>query len=128
LRAGARVATRVRVLERRCYCGLLFAIAAIVAVAVPSYLHLTGSSLRDLAAWQIRDYARAANQWRDDFPDAACPSSLERLAEYTADKQVRDVYGAPFQLLCTEHGFVVYALGEDGRLGTPDDLWTSTPN
>lgn len=102
-------------------------IAVVMMLAAP-YLRARARrmSLRGLAEAQIHVYAHAAERWRADYPDAACPSSLERLAEYTMDKHVRDVYGEPLVLLCTPKGFVVYSLGEDGRLGTADDLWSST--
>jgi hypothetical protein len=104
------------------------AVALVVAlklVVAPWIVDRLGCSLLEHSRRFVKEYAEAIPRWQEAHPGRSCPGGVRELTEYTRLHDVRDGYGEELQLLCTAKGIVVYSLGEDGKLGTADDLWGS---
>ena len=77
----------------------------------------------------VKKYAyEAFPQWAVEHPDKACPDRLAHLAAYIHRKDDKDPWGRPYRMFCGDNlpkdvkGFGVVSLGEDGKLGTADDI------
>ena len=116
-----------------------WAVAALVsflmvgAVVAPRVMKCYGESKRDVARATVRKYAfEAYPSWLAAHPDRECPDALAELNEYMHNRDTRDVWGNDYVMLCGRRGspvrargFVVLSAGEDGRLGTADDVYSS---
>ena len=79
---------------------------------------------RDSIARLAEPVLAAAQQWRDQNPDG-CPTigGLIRDGSLSADVQREDPWGGTLRLVCSEGGrFSVLSPGQDGQLGTNDDI------
>ena len=84
-----------------------------------------GESLVDIGRKVVREFGAAIPQWQAAHPGRTCPGALGELTQYTRYQDTHDPWGGTLGMLCTKDGIVVYSLGEDGQLGTPDDLWSA---
>ena len=94
--------------------------AAIVLVARPSLARDSRESIARLA----EPVLAAAHQWRDQNPDG-CPTIGVLIHEglLSADVEREDPWGGTLRLVCSEGGqFSLLSPGQDGRLGTDDDI------
>ena len=105
-------------------------IAALLAVTADALTGGTRSGLLgyhalsrgDIALREAKQYAYDAYpSWAAAHPDHDCPSSLGELTDYMNQKGELDPWGRPFQFGC-DRGLWVRSLGEDGVLGTEDDV------
>jgi hypothetical protein len=104
----------------------LAAVLVMQLVIVPRINRMFGDSKADIARHMVSTYVTLAYPaWREAHPRELCPSSLVELDEYTGWKSTHDPWGEDYAMVCAHHGFVVYSLGEDGRLGTADDVWSN---
>jgi hypothetical protein len=121
------------------------AISFAITVGLAGLADLRGYSSRvthcydsksDITRLQVNEYADSAYVlWARANPGRRCPDALGDLNEFTNRKGVRagrpditDSWGNPMLMLCGEKllpgadGIAVTSAGEDGRLGTPDDI------
>ena len=67
-------------------------------------------------------------QWAMAHPDKQCPASIDELTEYTNERTTLDPWGRAYVLQCGAsapagtHGVLVMSGGEDGQVGTADDV------
>jgi hypothetical protein len=81
------------------------------------------ASKEDDAKMTARKYAYEAYPcWVSAHPDRTCPGSLLELNEWMNNKDIRDVWGNDYVMVCGEKGIVVVSPGKDGALGTADDI------
>jgi hypothetical protein len=57
--------------------------------------------------------------WLVDHPDRPCPPSFAALIDRV---EARDPWDRPYYLVCRDVGIIVVSAGEDGKLGTDDDI------
>jgi hypothetical protein len=109
--------------------GLIF-----VAALVSRMMNLCGERrLLQIARVTTKLYAFEAYPcWRTAHPDRVCPDTLSELDEYMNNRDIRDVWGNDYVMVCPStdsvvqpHGIIVLSAGEDGRLGTFDDISSS---
>jgi hypothetical protein len=67
----------------------------------------------------------ALPQWQQQT-GRACPDVLTELTPYMNDHDARDIWGHDYVLICGGRGAAVISTGEDGELGTDDDLVAAT--
>jgi len=80
-------------------------------------------SKADIARATAKKYAfEAYPSWRLAHADTACPRSLEELNDYMNNKDTKDPWGGSYVMGCGEKNLVVMSPGEDGLLGTADDI------
>jgi|SRR5579862_7416254 len=86
-----------------------------------------------MAKLDVRKLAfEAYAQFLGDHPSKSCPDSLKDLTPYMNDDHVSDPWGNPYAMKCEPspkgHGydFRVISAGPDGKMGTDDDLDSST--
>ena len=82
-------------------------------------------SKHDVAERVARDIAYSAYpDWQSSHPGQHCPS-LADLASYRDSEDRVDPWGNDWQLACALDGsLVVHSAGEDGKLGSEDDVWS----
>ena len=93
---------------------------AIVLVARPSLARDNADSIARLA----EPVLAAAQQWRDQNAEG-CPTIGGLIHEGLLDSNVEreDPWGGTLRLVCSESGqFRVLSPGQDGQLGTEDDI------
>jgi hypothetical protein len=91
-----------------------------ILIARPSLAH----DNRDTIARLAEPVLAAARQWREQNPDG-CPTigGLIRERMLDADVDREDPWGGTLRLVCAEGGqFSLLSPGQDGRLGTEDDI------
>lgn len=77
----------------------------------------------DIAELAVRDYgSEAFASWRADHPGRTCPVSLDELSPYLGSRDTRDPWGNPYRFACVDGSLWVVSSGEDGKIGTDDDL------
>jgi hypothetical protein len=81
----------------------------------------------DLATLLVRAYVEEAYpKWLADNKGKKCPAKIEELAKYFGDDPgipiLQDPWGHDLVMQCDDRGIVVLSVGEDGQLGTPDDV------
>jgi prepilin-type N-terminal cleavage/methylation domain-containing protein len=79
----------------------------------------------------VTDFAsKAYTQWSLNSGET-CPQSLEELKKYTNVPETKDAWGRPLTMVCAGSGggelpegipFGVVSAGEDGQMGTADDI------
>src|SRR5262245_16437125 len=81
----------------------------------------------------LKEYEGAYTRWVADN-DGDCPESLTALTKYTNKKDLKDVWGTDFVMMCgdqvqTESHFGVVSWGPDKKQNTDDDIhsWDSKP-
>lgn len=109
-------------------------VVSLVAAAVAPRHACCGESKGEDTKIKVRKYAHEAYPaWAVEHPDRACPDRLSDLNVYTNDQSAsatRDHWGSPLVMLCGANlpagakGLVVASSGEDGELGTADDIWS----
>jgi hypothetical protein len=82
---------------------------------------------RDMALLLVRAYVEEAYpQWKSDNAGKTCPGKLEELAKYFGEEPgipvLEDPWGHALVMQCDAKGLVVVSVGEDGSLGTADDV------
>jgi len=100
--------------------GIGFICVAVVLVARPSLAHDNQESIARLA----EPVLAAAHQWREQNPEG-CPTIGGLINEGTlrADVEREDPWGGTLRLVCAEGDqFSLLSPGQDGRLGTDDDI------
>ncbi len=93
---------------------------AVVLVARPSLARDNRDSIARLA----EPVLVAASRWREQNPDG-CPTIGGLIHEGILDANVEreDPWGGTLRLVCAEGGqFSLLSSGQDGRLGTEDDI------
>jgi hypothetical protein len=75
---------------------------------------MTGGAVLELAY-------KAYPQWRLEHRGQSCPRSFDELVAYTHWPE-EDWWGRPYVLICRDIGIAVVSVGEDGKLGTEDDI------
>jgi|GEM_PF-3379070 len=94
-------------------------LGAVVLIARPS-LARDYASIDEIA----RPLLSAAGHWRESNPEG-CPTIGGLIHEGAVSQDVvrHDPWGGPFRLVClVDGGFALLSPGQDGRLGTEDDL------
>lgn len=94
--------------------------AAAVLIARPSLARNNQDSIARLA----EPVLAAAHQWREQNPDG-CPTIGGLIHEGILDANVEreDPWGGTLRLVCADGGeFSLLSSGQDGRLGTDDDI------
>jgi hypothetical protein len=88
----------------------------------------------DVASATVKKYAyEAYPSWRMANPAGDCPWSLYELNQWMNNKDIRDPWGSDYEYKCIRDDrgdmrLIVRSLGDDGRRGTDDDLWSHLPN
>ena len=88
-----------------------------------------GESKADVARATGEKFAfEAYPSWALAHPERACPDGLEDLNEYMNNRDIRDPWGHDFVMRCGRdlpagaRGIAILSAGEDGELGTCDDI------
>ncbi len=93
---------------------------AVVLVASPSLAHDNQASIARLA----EPVLTAAREWREQNPEG-CPTigGLINEGNLSADVEREDPWGGTLRLVCADGDkFSLLSPGQDGRLGTDDDI------
>jgi hypothetical protein len=118
------------------------AIGLVTAVVIPAIARYVGGGeqaaedlpsqgapmgSRDMALLLVRAYVEEAYpQWKSDNAGKTCPGKLEELAKYFGEEPgipvLEDPWGHALVMQCDAKGLVVVSVGEDGSLGTADDV------
>jgi len=101
------------------------ALLAVVGIAASARIVRcrAGMTRTDIATLAVKDYvAEAFPGWRADHPGRACPTSLAELSPYLNSRDTRDPWGEPYRFACGAARLFVVSSGEDGKLGTEDDI------
>ncbi len=119
------------------------AIGLVTAVIVPALARYVGGGSEEtppdmqgngppmgtgeLAQLLVRAYAEEAYpKWKADNAGKTCPGKLDEVAKYFGENPgipvMTDPWGHALVMQCDAKGFVVVSLGEDGALGTADDV------
>jgi hypothetical protein len=87
------------------------------------------ASKRDRARLAVMKLANEGfPMWAARHMDAACPRSVDELAQLLWDREERDPWGRPFVIQCGAdlppgaHGIAISSLGRDGAPNTADDI------
>jgi hypothetical protein len=83
----------------------------------------------DLNKIMVKKYAdEAYPQWSMLHRAKTCPDSIDELAAEEDQREAVDEWGNPLTMLCGDqrppgvHGVGIVSAGEDGELGTADDV------
>jgi hypothetical protein len=84
-------------------------------------------SKADVARATVRRYVyEAYPSWLAAHPDQSCPADLDALNEYMNNKDTLDPWANHYTMTCGPL-LVVASAGEDGQLGTSDDVFALAP-
>ncbi len=123
LRREVRALRRTRL---RTWLVALCSLVVIGQVLGARALRCFGESKLEVARQIARDYELDAYPaWLADHPGERCPPSIAELAAAGHRGETRDVWGEDYVLVCGRRGIVVISPGEDGILGTRDDVHSS---
>ena len=112
---------------------IVLAILALIMglVVGPRVMKMFASSKVDIAKATVQKYAfEAYPSWSAAHPDKSCPDKLEDLNEYMNNKDIKDPWGNNYIMYCGQNlpagakGLAVKSLGEDGKDGTSDDVFS----
>ena len=71
-----------------------------------------------------RELRNAVSRWRANREGEGCPSIEQLVQDCELDpaSHTDDVWGRPFQIICTDDDVIVRSAGADGRWRTADDV------
>ncbi len=97
----------------------LLVLVGVTLVARPTFAHSSDNELEQ----RSRVFLEGAQSWRDSHPEG-CPTVSQLIADGALDPSVErsDPWGGQLRLVCDEAQFRVLSPGEDGNLGSSDDL------
>lgn len=110
--------------------GLLMLSLVVFFVVGPHMVPRHPASKVDRAKLLLRKLAyETFPQWKSHHPDKMCPDKVEELTQLMG-REATDPWGRPILMLCSRHviggakPIALFSLGEDGQLGTDDDVST----
>ena len=108
---------------------VLAILAAVIGIVTgPRVICMHGPSKVETTRIKLKMYAfEAYPAWAAAHDSVGCPASFAELSEYMIDNDATDAWGRPLELWCGAHGIGVVSRGEDGQLGTDDDLMSWQP-
>lgn len=125
-------AKRLRRLSRRKREGMtlieimiVVIIMALIATAVGvAVLPRLQKARVETARTDIQNIRSALTLWEADNPGGQCPSVADLTENGYIDRQksVTDPWDNEYHIECTGSDFVVTSAGEDGQMGTEDDV------
>lgn len=98
-------------------------VALPIIVFTPRRITHCFETKEDIAKLTVKKYTyEAYPAWFEQHPEMTCPASLDDLDDWMGATHIRDPWGRKYVWSCSWAGMVVRSAGEDGHIGTEDDI------